>query len=323
MTADSGTRMSPCMPSAFSSARRCSTSSVPSTSRSATPVESREPVSLGPMWPPPPQGTWVLDLDGVVWLTGQPIPGVDEAVARLRGAGVRVLFATNNAAPTRAELHRQLAHCGITADDADLLSSADVAAGMLEPGTTALVLAEDGVVEALGRRGVTVVPEGPADAVVVGLTRAFTYDAVAEAATAIRGRGPPGRHERATPPTRRPTAWSPGPGRILAAVATAAGAAPEVAGKPHRPTADAIAGPGRPRRAPGHGGGPPVTDGALAAQLGIPFALVLSGVTRRGDVPADADAAAVAPDLLRLVRQALRQPAEQSACSQLALQILL
>ena len=42
----------------------------------------------------------------------------------------------------------------------------------------------------------------------------------------------------------------------------------------------------------------PSTDGALAAQLGIPFALVLSGVTRTGRVPAEADAAAVAPDLL-------------------------
>jgi hypothetical protein len=37
------------------------------------------------MWPPPPGGTWVIDLDGVVWLAGKPIPGVDEAVARLRG----------------------------------------------------------------------------------------------------------------------------------------------------------------------------------------------------------------------------------------------
>ena len=57
--------------------------------------------------------------------------------------------------PTRAELHRQLAHCGITADDADLLRSADVAAGMLAPGTTALVLGGDGVLEALAARGVT------------------------------------------------------------------------------------------------------------------------------------------------------------------------
>ena len=120
------------------------------------------------MWPPPPAGTWVLDLDGVVWLAGRPIPGVDEAVARLRGAGVRVLFATNNSAPTRAQLNESLALCGITADDADLLRSSDVAAGMLAPGSTALVVGEDGIVEALGDRGVTVVPDGPADAVVVG-----------------------------------------------------------------------------------------------------------------------------------------------------------
>ena len=69
-----------------------------------------------------------------------------------------MLFATNNSAPTRAELHRSLARCSITADDRDVLSSADVAAGMLVPGSSAVVLADDGVVEALGRRGVEVVP---------------------------------------------------------------------------------------------------------------------------------------------------------------------
>jgi ribonucleotide monophosphatase NagD (HAD superfamily) len=49
----------------------------------------------------------------------------------------------------------------------------------------------------------------------------------------------------------------------------------------------------------------PATDGRLASQLDVPFALVLSGVTRAGHVPGDAGAAAVAPDLLTLVREAL------------------
>ncbi len=256
------------------------------------------------MWPPPPEGTWVIDLDGVVWLTGRPIPGVDEAVARLRGAGVRVLFATNNSAPTRAELHRHLAHCGITAEDGDLLSSADVAAGMLATGCRAVVLGADGLLEALAARGVLVVPEGPADAVVVGLTRTFTYDDVARAAAAVRGGARfIGTNEDPTFPT--PDGLIPGAGAILAAVSTAAEATPEVAGKPHRPAAEAIA-----ARVP-HGqlramvGDRPSTDGALAAQLRIPFALVLSGVTREGHVPADAQRAAVAPDLATLVRQAL------------------
>ncbi len=232
---------------------------------------------------------------------------MDEAVARLRGVGVRVLFATNNALPTRAELHRQLAHCGITTDDADLLRSADVAAGLLAPGSSAVVLAGDGVLEALANRGVIVVPEGPADAVVVGLTRDFTYDLLTKAVTAVRnGARLVGTNEDATYPT--PDGLVPGAGAILAAVVTAGGVAAEVAGKPHRPTADAIAA----RVAPGElrvvVGDRPSTDGALASQLGIPFALVLSGVTRAGHVPAEADPAAVAPDLLRLVKQALDGP---------------
>ena len=257
------------------------------------------------MWPPPPEGTWVVDLDGVVWLTGRPIPGVDEAVARLRGAGVRVLFATNNSAPTRAELHRRLGQCGITADDRDLLSSADVAAGMLPSGSSAVVVGDDGVVEALAGRGVVVVPEGPADAVVVGWTRSsFTFEAVSRAAAAVRaGARLVATNEDPTLPT--PDGPVPGAGAILAAVATAAGATPEVAGKPHRPTADAITARVPPGELRAMVGDRPSTDGVLAGQLGIPFALVLSGVTAAGHIPADPQPAAVAPDLVTLVRMTL------------------
>ena len=132
---------------------------------------------------------------------------------------------------------------------------------------------------------------------VVGLTRAFTYDTVAEASSTVRGGARLiGTNTDATYPT--PDGLVPGAGSILAAVATAAGATPEVAGKPHRPTADAIT-----RLVPAGElrtmvGDRPDTDGALAGKLGVPFALVLSGVTRRGDVPEDATPAAVAPDLL-------------------------
>ena len=254
------------------------------------------------MWPPPPRGTWVLDLDGVVWLTGRPIPGADEAVARLRGAGVRVLFATNNSSPTLAELRRRLDRCGIGAADEDLLRSADVAAGLLQPGTTAIVLGDDGIVEALAARGVTVVQEEPAEAVVVGWTRGFTFDAVDRAARAVRaGARLIGTNEDPTFPT--PDGLVPGAGALLAAVSTAAEATPEVAGKPHRPTAQAIVdrvGEGELRAVVGDR---PSTDGAMADELGVPFALVLSGVTREGDQAA-ADgprAATTATDLRALV----------------------
>jgi glycerol-1-phosphatase len=254
------------------------------------------------MWPPPSGGTWVVDLDGVIWLTGEPIAGVDVAVEFLRHAGIRVLFATNNSAPTRAELHTRMANCGITVDDGDLLSSADVAAGMLPVGSTAIVVADDGVREALTNRGVRVVEADSADAVVVGWTREFTFDAIDRAARAVRaGARFIGTNEDPTHPT--PHGLLPGSGALLAAVATAAEARPEVAGKPHLPTADAIAGLATDLRA--MVGDRPATDGVLARQLGIPFALVLSGVTDAASVPVDPAPGALAPDLVTLVRTAL------------------
>jgi ribonucleotide monophosphatase NagD (HAD superfamily) len=74
-----------------------------------------------------------------------------------------------------------------------------------------------------------------------------------------------------------PGGMVPGAGSLVAAVATAAGATPEVAGKPAAPTVGLI----RDR----YGdvgvavGDRPSTDGALATALGWPFGLVLSGVT--------------------------------------------
>jgi NagD protein len=256
------------------------------------------------MWPPPARGTWVIDLDGVIWLSGEPIEGVDGAVATLREAGVRTLFATNNSAPTRAQLHARLAHCGITVDDADLVTSADVAAGMVPVGSSALVLADDGVREALERRGITVVGDGPADVVIVGWTKSFTFDTVTRAARTVRdGARLIGTNEDATYPT--PDGLVAGGGAILAAVATAAETVPEVAGKPHQPTATAIAARAGDLRV--MVGDRPATDGVLAAQLEIPFALVLSGVTPGASVPTDPPPDKVAADLATLVRTALER----------------
>ena len=83
-------------------------------------------------------GTWIVDLDGVVWLAGTPIEGVVEAVDLLRGAGVRILFVTNNSAPELAELVSRLERAGIEADPNDLVTSAQAAASMLSPGDSAL-----------------------------------------------------------------------------------------------------------------------------------------------------------------------------------------
>jgi len=232
------------------------------------------------------RGTWVIDLDGVIWLAGQPIPGATAAIARLRAAGIGVLFATNNALPTVAELIDQLAGVGITAAPEEIVTSAQAAASLLAPGSTAVVCAGGGVVEALRQRGVTVVAEGPADTVVVGLTRAFDFTMLATAATAVHGGARlVGTNEDATYPT--PGRLLPGAGALLAAVATAAQTTAEVAGKPHGAIVTLLR-----QRAPGASlvvGDRPSTDGLLARRLGLPFALVRTGVTPPGVAPTDVE----------------------------------
>src|ERR1700716_2286181 len=117
--------------------------------------------------------TWVVDLDGVIWLAGGPIGEVGTAISALRDRGVRIVFATNNSAPTTGELVARLARVGIPATSGDLVTSAQAAASLLDPGGTAMVLAEGGVVEALESRGLVIRDTGPVDAVVVGWTHRF------------------------------------------------------------------------------------------------------------------------------------------------------
>ena len=247
-------------------------------------------------------GTWVIDLDGVVWLAEQPIPGSADAVARLRQAGHEVVFATNNASPTVAELRQRLAAAGIEATPDEIVTSAQAAASMLAPGSTAVVCGDEGVLEALAARGVSVVAEGPADAVVVGWTRRFDFDLLATAAAAVRlGARFIGTNEDPTHPT--PQRLLPGSGAILAAVATAAQATPDVAGKPHDPMVTLLR-----TRAPDAAivvGDRPSTDGVLAQRLGLPFALVRTGVTSDGREPMVVEPDEEATDLETLVARHL------------------
>jgi 4-nitrophenyl phosphatase len=224
----------------------------------------------------------LLDLDGVVWLAHQPIPGSVEAIAALRAAGVRVLFVTNNSAARLAEQEEALARIGIPAEG-DVLTSALAAALLVEPGETVHVCGGPGVVEALEERGARASNDEPCTAVVVGMNRRFDYDALRAAAGAVRtGARLIGTNDDATYPT--PDGPIPGGGAILAAVSVAAGTPPVVAGKPHEPMASLVrqrVGDG-PARAAVMVGDRPETDGLFARRLGCRYAQVWSGVTAAG-----------------------------------------
>lgn len=264
--------------------------------------------------------TVLCDLDGVVWLAHEPIPGSVEAIAALRASGRRVLFVTNNSAAPVAEHEAALDAVGIPARG-DVVSSAMAGAALVEPGERVLVAGGPGVVEAVERRGAVAVHNtgefddaelAAFDAVVVGLHRDFDYRRLRAAARAVTaGARLIGTNGDTTYPT--PSGLDPGGGALVVAVATVAGVEPVYGGKPHRPMADLIIellSTADVRFDPANAlmvGDRVDTDGRFALHLRSPFALVRSGVCEPGDVLAGdvepvldvADLAAVTDALLR------------------------
>jgi HAD superfamily hydrolase (TIGR01450 family) len=220
------------------------------------------------------------DLDGVVWRGDEAIPPAAGGIAALRGAGLRVTFVSNNSSSPVGDVVAKLRRMGIPAEPDDVVTSAMAAAWMLQhslaPGARVLVCGGPGVREALADAGLEAVDDGPAEAVVVGFHLDFDFDGLDRASRAVRdGARFVATNLDATYPV--PGGLIPGAGSIVAAVATAAGVVPEVAGKPEAPTVGIIR-----ERYGATGvvvGDRPSTDGALATALGWPFALVLSGVT--------------------------------------------
>jgi len=225
----------------------------------------------------------LCDLDGVVWLSHQPIAGSVDAIARLRAAGHRVLFVTNNSFSTLGDQEAALAHIGIPAVG-DVLSSSMAAALLVQPRERVMVCGGPGIVEALTGRGAVVVDDdGAVDAVMVGFHRSFDYEEMRRASSAVRaGARLIATNDDATYPT--PDGPIPGGGSILAGIATASGVAPIVAGKPYAPMAQlahVVTGLDD-LSAAVMVGDRPDTDGRFAVTLGCRYAHVWSGVTPAG-----------------------------------------
>jgi 4-nitrophenyl phosphatase len=147
--------------------------------------------------------------------------------------------------------------------------------------------------------------------VVVGWHRHFDFDRLDRASRAIRaGARFVATNTDATYPA--PDGLLPGNGSLVAAVATASGRRPEVAGKPEAPTVAMVR-----RRCGDRGvvvGDRPSTDGALATALGWPFALVVSEATVSEEEIEDPGTAVRAASLAEAagpIIESLNRPADQ------------
>jgi HAD superfamily hydrolase (TIGR01458 family) len=131
----------------------------------------------------------LLDVDGVLHVSGEPIPGAVEAVDELRAAGHSLRFVTNNSTRPRARLAEELREMGFTLDDAELQTTPREAARELA-GKRVLALVMAAIVPDL--EGIELVGHD-ADAVLIGgcdetlePNQVFTYMNMARAFAEIR-----------------------------------------------------------------------------------------------------------------------------------------
>jgi glycerol-1-phosphatase len=225
----------------------------------------------------------LLDLDGVVYVGPDAVPGAAEVLRGARAAGMRLAFVTNNAARTATSIAAHLVSLGIAAQPNEVVTSAQAAAhylaDRLDAGSAVLIVGGDGLIESLSERGLRAVHSADDDpvAVVQGYWPDTDWRMLSEGALAIqRGALWVATNLDATIPSAR--GRLPGNGALVAALRYATGHIPIATGKPdptmHREMVERSA-----ARHPLVVGDRLDTDIEGANCVGCDSLLVLSGVT--------------------------------------------
>lgn len=239
----------------------------------------------------------LIDLDGVLWLGHQPLPGVAEFFSFLNAHQIRFVLVSNNATRRAGYTVGRLCEIGVEISPAQVLTSADATPRWLlqkMPNVKRVyVIGERALRDALTEGQIEIV-EREADAVVVGLDHDLTYEKLKCATLEIR-RGAKfiATNTDRTLPTEE--GLTPGAGALVAALTAATDVAPIVIGKPGRPMFElALEIAGTSPHETAMLGDRLDTDIDGAADLGLKTILVLTGVSTR----AEAEQNRVRPDLI-------------------------
>ncbi|WP_370289088.1 HAD-IIA family hydrolase [Nocardioides sp.] len=224
----------------------------------------------------------MLDLDGVVYVGPDAVPGAAAAIERARAAGMRIGFITNNASRSSSTVAAHLRDLGVAAESGDVVTSAQAAARLVVEqwgeGVRAVCLGADGLREALEDAGaVPVGVDDDAEVLVSGYGPDLAWRDIMRGATRVRdGLVWVACNTDLTIPT--PFGAAPGHGVLVRMIESFASVEARVAGKPERPLLDETVrrlGARRPLMV----GDRLDTDIAGAARAEIDSLLVLTGVT--------------------------------------------
>jgi len=182
----------------------------------------------------------LIDLDGVVWIGREPVPGSAETLRALLAAGKRIVFVTNNPGKLPSAYAERLGELGVEVGEEQI-----VTAGIVVARLAGEAAGEDGgafvigaaplkeMVAASGARLLEGEEAWEADVVVVSGHRGFDYGELLASKRALE-RGAALVATSRDPTMPYPGGELPGTGAVLAAVETASGRRAEIAGKPER-----------------------------------------------------------------------------------------
>jgi HAD superfamily hydrolase (TIGR01450 family) len=240
----------------------------------------------------------LIDLDGVVWIGREPIPGSAGALTALQETGKRLAFVTNNPGRPPSVYAERLREMGVEVGEEQV-----VTAGMVVARLAAEAMGGNGgafvigaaalkeMVAAAGARLLAGEAASEAGVVVVSGHRGFDYEELLTAKRALdRGAALVATSHDPTMPM--PGGEWPGTGAVLAAVEVASGRSAEIGGKPERHLFEmaiaAVGGEGRLAMV----GDRITSDIEGGRRAGLETVLVLSGATSREE----AEAAEPPPD---------------------------
>ena len=258
---------------------------------------------------------FIFDMDGTIYLGGKPFPFAIDFIKKLRKAGKRVLFFTNNASHSPEFYLDKLTRLGFEPDESEILSSGNVTAAFLtrkRAGKTVYLLGTPELWDQFSAAGVDLVskrdgtPDGRrADIVVTSFDTTLTYEKLTAACDFIRyGAEYLCTHPDFNCPTE--TGFIPDSGAIAACVTASTGVSPVYFGKPYAETVEMIEEiTGETRADMCIFGDRIYTDIATGRKHGILSVLVLTGETKEADAVSAEDSAK--PDImLQSLREADR-----------------
>jgi NagD protein len=130
---------------------------------------------------------FLCDMDGVLYHGNHLLPGAVEFVNWLNRENKKFLFLTNSSERSPKELQQKLARLGLDVGEEHFYTSALATAAFVKnqsPGSTAYVIGEAGLLNALYDAGITMNDVNP-DYVIIGETKNYNYQNILKAVKLI------------------------------------------------------------------------------------------------------------------------------------------